>query len=104
MGDTYEDMKDMILAEQAIDWQQNIDQVIIDELWEWPPSTYYIHKTWEDRGGRKMHQLSVSGAIMDWLEKEQSQYAVSNPEWWYFKEMVNISDRLLTLLILKWAQ
>jgi hypothetical protein len=98
------DLEKSMIQQLELEMRHSMDQTIIDELWEWPPSTYYIHKSWLDRGGRKMHRISVSGHIMEWLEKEQSQYGIPNPEWWYYQHWVNISDRLLVMLMLKWGK
>jgi hypothetical protein len=27
----------------------------------------------------------------------------SNPEWWQFREQINITDKLLTLLVMRWS-
>lgn len=101
---TIEHLQDIILRQHSIEMQRSIDQAIIDELYDNPPPTYYIHKSWTERSGRGMHRISVSGRVLEWLEKEQSQYAIKNPDWWHYYEMINISDRLLSLLILKWGK
>ena len=88
----------------AKEMQKHLDHAIIDELWSHPPQTYYIHKSWSDRRGRKMHRISVSGKVLEWLETTQSQYSKPNPEWWLYQDQVNISDKMLSMLMLKWGK
>lgn len=97
------DLQEIILAQAKIAQSRSQDQGFIDELYEYTPATYYIHKSWTEPQGRKMHRISVSGRVLEWLEKEQSQHAINNPDWWHYYEMINISDRLLSMLILKWG-
>jgi hypothetical protein len=92
-----------MIQAQAQAMQQSIDQMIIDELYDYILPTYYIHKSWTDSQGRSMHRISVSGRVLEWLETAQSQYGIKNPQWWLYQDQVNISDRLLSMLILKWG-
>lgn len=94
-----------MIQAQAQAMQQSIDKMIIDELYyDYTPPTYYIHKSWTDSRGRSMHRISVSGRVLEWLETTQSQYGIKNPQWWLYQDQVNITDRLLSMLILKWGK
>jgi hypothetical protein len=92
---------DNIINIQVQHLSRSIDQVIIDEICNMKP--YSIIKTWRDRRGRKMHRVSVNYQVLDWLATEHNQYGVSNPEWWKFDGKINITDKLYTLLVLRWA-
>lgn len=96
-------LQEQWLNDQADLMGHSIDQAILDEYWD-IPSTYRIEKSWKDRRGGKMHRISVSGRVLDWLESTQSQYGRSNPEWWKFQDQVNISDKMLSMLMLKWGK
>ncbi len=91
-----------ILREQAEAMQKSIDKMIIDEIWAL--DKYRIRKSWTDRRGRQMHRIAANDEVRDWLDTEHSQYGVSNPDWWKFQNSINITDRLYTLLTLKWAE
>lgn len=97
-------LEDAIAADLANEMQQYMDHAIIDELWDYPPATYYIHKSWRDRRGGKMHRISVGGKVLEWLETTQSQLGKSNPEWWKFEHQINISDKMLSMLMLRWGK
>ena len=92
---------DNIINIQVQHLSRSIDQVIIDEICNMKP--YSIIKTWRDRRGRKMHRVSVNYQVLEWLATEHNQYGVSNPEWWKFDSKINITDKLYTLLVLRWA-
>ena len=91
-----------ILKQQAEAMQKSIDKMIIDEIWSL--DKYRIQKSWRDRRGRKMHRIAANDEVREWLNTEHSQYGVSNPEWWKFENSINITDKLFTLLTLKWAE
>ena len=101
---TISDIQSIILKAQAQAMQQSVDRMIMDELYDYTPPSYYVHKSWTDSRGRSMHRISVSGRVLEWLETAQSQYGIKNPEWWLYQDQVNITDRLLTMLILKWGK
>jgi hypothetical protein len=90
------------MREQAEAMQKSIDRMIIDELWSLP--RYRVNKTWTDRKGRKMHRIGANAEVREWLATEHSQYGVKNPDWWAAHNYINITDRLYTLLTLKWAE
>jgi len=95
-----ESLEDMIIQE----WSESWDHAVLDELWGNTPKTYSIKKSWRDRRGRQMHRISVSGRVLEWLETTQSQYGKSNPEWWKFQNEINITDKMLSMLILRWGK
>ena len=65
---------------------------------------YSIKKSWRDRRGRQMHRIGANDEVRDWLEQEHSQHGVHNPEWWRLGIMINITDRLYTMLVLRFAE
>lgn len=95
-------LQDTMLKHQVQLMQRSIDRMIIDELWGLP--RYRVNKTWTDRKGRKMHRIGANAEVREWLATEHSQYGVKNPEWWTANNYINITDRLYTLLTLKWAE
>ena len=101
---TISDIQSIILKKQAVAMQQSIDRMIIDGLFDSTPPTYHIHRSWTDSRGRRIHRISVSGRVLEWLETAQSQYGIKNPQWWLYQDQINITDRLLTMLILKWGK
>jgi hypothetical protein len=52
--------------------------------------------------GEKRHLLQVNDNVLNWLKEEHDQYGIKNPEWYWVNNRVNISDRLLLVLKLKW--
>lgn len=91
-----------ILREQAEAMQKSIDKMIIDEIWAL--DKYRIRKSWTDRRGRQMHRIAANDEVRDWLSTEHSQYGINNPDWWKFQNSINITDKLLTLLVLRFAE
>ena len=91
-----------IIKEQAKAMQKSIDKMIIDEIWSL--DKYRIRKSWTDRRGRKMHRIAANDEVRDWLDTEHSQYGASNPDWWKFETSINITDKLLTFLVLRFAE
>ena len=91
-----------ILREHAKQMSDSIDRMIIDELWRLP--RYRVNKSWTDRRGRKMHRIGANDEVREWLATEHSQYGVSNPEWWAAHNYINITDKLYTLLVLRWSE
>jgi len=65
---------------------------------------YRVRKSWCDRRGRKMHRIAANDEVREWLDTEHSQYGVSNPDWWKFEDSINITDKLYTLLVLRFAE
>ena len=96
-------LEDIIAADMAKELKLSIDKAIIDEWWD-PPKTYRIERSWKDRRGGKMYRIKVSGKVLEWLETTQSQYGISNPSWWKFQDQINISDKMLSMLMLKWGK
>ena len=98
---TISDIQNIIIQQQALQMQKSIDKMLIDEIWSL--DKYRIRKSWRDRRGGKMYRISVSGKVREWLETSQSQYGKSNPEWWKFKGEINITAKMLSMLILRWG-
>lgn len=99
---TISDIQNIILKQQALEMQKSIDKMIIDEIWAL--DKYRVRKSWTDRRGRKMHRIAANDEVREWLVTEHSQYGVGNPEWWKFQNSINITDKLLTLLVLRFAE
>ena len=91
-----------IIKEQAQAMQKSIDKMLIDEIWSL--DKYRIRKSWTDRRGRKMHRIAANDEVRDWLDVEHNQHGVSNPDWWKFDNSINITDKLYTLLVLRFAE
>lgn len=102
MGKSTVNLEYAILKQQTEAMQKSIDKMIIDEIWAL--DKYRIRKSWRDRQGRQMHRIAANDEVRNWLATEHSQYGVSNPEWWKFQDSINITDRLFTLLTLKWTE
>lgn len=102
MGKSTISLEHAILRQQTEAMQKSIDKMIIDEIWAL--DKYRIRKSWHDRRGRKMHRIAANDEVRDWLDTEHSQYGVSNPDWWKFQDSINITDKLLTLLVLRFAE
>ena len=102
MGKSIANLEYAMLREQAKQMSNSIDRMIIDEIWAL--DKYRILKSWTDRRGRKMHRIAANDEVRDWLATEHSQYGINNPEWWKFQDSINITDRLLTLLVLRFAE
>jgi len=91
-----------MLRHQTEAIQKSIDKMIIDELWG--IKTYQLNKSWTDRRGRKMHRIGANDEVREWLEEHHNQLGVSNPDWWKFENQINITDKLFTLLVLRFAE
>jgi hypothetical protein len=91
-----------MLRELSQEMSENIDRMIIDEIWKM--DKYRVRKSWTDRRGRKMHRIAADDEVREWLDTEHSQYGVSNPDWWKFENSINITDKLYTLLVLRFAE
>ena len=91
-----------ILRHQTAAMQKSIDKMILDEIWSL--DKYRVHKSWTDRRGRKMHRIGVNDEVREWLEDHHNQFGVSNPDWWKFENRINITDKLYTLLVLRFAE
>jgi hypothetical protein len=96
------DIQSIILKQQVTAMQKSIDKMILDEIWSL--DKYCVHKSWTDRRGRKMHRIGANDEVREWLEEHHNQYGVSNPDWWKFKNQINITDKLYTLLVLRFAE
>lgn len=95
-------LENSMLKHQAQLMQRSIDRMIMDEFWT--PERYNHVKSWRARNGTKMHRIECNDAVYEWLETEHSQYGKNNPDWWKFGNMINITDKLYTLLVLRWAE
>ena len=95
-------LADQMLQHQAQLMQRSIDRAIIDEIWNM--NKYRVSKSWTDRRGRKMHRIAANDEVREWLDSEHNQYGVSNPDWWKFENKINITDKLFTLLVLRFAE
>lgn len=91
-----------IMREQAKQMQEAIDKEIIRSLWT--IERYNHIKTWRARNGTKMHRIECGDEIYDWLVTEHPQQGNNNPDWWRFDRKINITDKLYTLLTLRWAE
>ncbi len=95
-------LQDMMMRQLSKDLKDSIDKDLL-EGWGAPIGKYYIHKSWNDRRGRKMHRISATYEIRQWLEEEHSQHGITNPDWWKYDGQINITDKLYTILVLRWA-
>lgn len=102
LGKSTVSLEAQMLKHQAQLMQRSIDRMIIDEIWGL--DKYRIRKSWTDRRGRRMHRIAANDEVREWLVTEHSQYGVSNPDWWKFQDSINITDKLLTLLVLRFAE
>jgi len=93
---------DNYLQHQAQLMQRSIDRAIIDEIWAL--DKYRVRKSWTDRRGRKMHRIAANDEVREWLDTEHNQLGVANPDWWKFEDSINITDKLFTLLVLRFAE
>ena len=99
---TITDIQSIIVRQQSLEMAQSIDKMIIDEIWGL--DKYCIRKSWTDRRGRQMHRITANDEVREWLDQEHSQLGVSNPDWWKFQDSINITNKLLTLLVLRFAE
>jgi hypothetical protein len=51
-----------------------------------------------------MHRIGANDEVRAWLEEHHNQYGVSNPDWWKVQNQINITDKLFTLLVLRFAE
>jgi hypothetical protein len=93
---------DSYLHHQAQLMQRSIDRAIIDEIWAL--DKYRVRKSWTDRRGRMMHRIAANDEVRKWLDTEHNQLGVSNPDWWKFEDSINVTDKLFTLLVLRFAE
>ena len=96
-----QDIQDLIIKQQALQMQKSIDYMIMDEVWDM--DKYSIHKSWKARNGTKMHRISADYDVRQWLESEHTQYGKNNPSWWKYENQINITDKMLCMLILKFS-
>ena len=101
LGKSTLSLADQMLQHQAQLMQRSIDRKVIDEIWL---DKYRVRKSWTDRRGRKMHRIGANDEVREWLEVEHNQFGVANPEWWKFEGQINITDKLFTLLVLRFAE
>ena len=102
MGKSTVSLEYAMLQEQAKQMSASIDKMIIDEIWAL--DKYRVRKSWTDRRGRKMHRIAANDEVREWLDTEHSQYGINNPDWWKFQNSINITDKLYTLLVLRFAE
>lgn len=96
------DIQSELLKELANEMSNSIDRMIIDEIWSM--QQYRLHKSFTTRKGQRRHIIGVNNEIMEWLSNEQDQFGRKNPDWTISNGIVNISDRLYTLLVLKFGE
>jgi len=101
LGKSILSLEQSIIRHQAAAISKSIDRMIIDEIWM---DKYRVRKSWTDRRGRKMHRIGANDEVRAWLEEHHNQYGVSNPDWWKFENQINITDKLFTLLVLRFAE
>jgi hypothetical protein len=51
-----------------------------------------------------MHRIAANDEVREWLDSEHNQLGVANPDWWKFEDSINITDKLFTLLVLRFAE
>ena len=102
LGKSTLSLEQSILRHQAQLMQRSIDRAIIDEIWDM--DKYRVRKSWRDRRGRTMHRIAANDEVRKWLDTEHNQLGVSNPDWWKFEDSINITDKLFTLLVLRFAE
>jgi hypothetical protein len=97
-------LQDIMVRKLSQELSDSIDRDILEERsWSGPFEKYQVNKSWNDRRGRKMHRISATYEIRNWLEEEHSQYGINNPEWWKYGGQINITDKLYMLLVMRWA-
>jgi hypothetical protein len=101
LGKSTLSLEAMILRDQAKAMSKSIDRMIIDAIWM---DKYRVRKSWTDRRGRKMHRIGANDEVREWLEEHHNQLGVANPDWWKFEDQINITDKLFTLLVLRFAE
>lgn len=94
-------LQEIMIKQQSMAMRKSIDKMLIDEYWT--QEKYSVHKSWKARNGTKMHRIVANFAVCEWLAKEHNQAGVSNPEWWKYDGQINITDKLLTLLVMRWS-
>lgn len=102
LGKSTLSLADQMLQHQSQLMQRSIDRMMIDEIYGL--SKYRVRKSWTDRRGCKMHRIGAVDEVREWLEVEHNQFGVANPEWWKFEGQINITDKLFTLLVLRFAE
>ena len=102
LGKSTLSLADQMLQHQSQLMQRSIDRMVMEEIWSL--KKYHVNKSWTDRRGRKMHRISANDEVREWLDTEHNQYGVSNPDWWKFENSINITDKLYTLLVLRFAE
>jgi hypothetical protein len=102
LGKSILSFEQAMLRELSQEMSGNIDRMIIDEIYGL--SKYRVRKSWTDRRGRKMHRIGANDEVRAWLEEHHNQLGVSNPDWWKFENSINITDKLYTLLVLRFAE
>lgn len=97
------DLQSMIIKDMANEMVKSIDHIMIyDDLWQM--QQYQLHRSFTTRKGQRRHIIGVNSEISEWLMKEQNQFGRKNPDWTISDGKINISDRLYTLLILKFGE
>ena len=90
-----------VLNQTSQQIQRDIDREILKELLG--VKTIWVRKSWRDGQGRKMNRVSITYNVLTWLKENYSQKGVNNPEWWEFDGEINITEELLTVLLLRWG-
>lgn len=81
---------------------KRIDAMILDDLFA-SRDKFYVVKKWKTRKGITMRRLRVGGDIYQWLKENYDQFGKSNPQWWVFQGEINITERMFTLLSLRFS-
>lgn len=97
--------KDSKLMEQMIinagrQLGKSIDVMILDELFS-SRDKFSIVKSWTTRKGVKMYKLDVGHEVYDWLKTNYDQFSKSDPQWWIVRGEINITEKMFTLVALK---
>lgn len=71
--------------------------------WHSNNGNYLILKSWTAGRGRQMHRVQVRYNVLEWLRAEYDQSNEQTPSWWVFQgHDINITDDMLTVLLLRW--
>ncbi len=93
-------LQEIMMRELTQAFSDSIDKDVMNSF---KPYRYGIRKSWKAHNGTKMHRINVNFEVRKWLEEEHNQAGASNPEWWQFRTQINITDKLLTLLVMRWS-
>ena len=80
---------------------KRIDTMIFDDLFA-SRDKFYVVKTWKTRKGTTIRRLRVGGDVYQWLKENYDQFGKKDPAWWKFDGMINLTDKMLVLLLLRY--